>query len=113
MPRPRRHQFRERNLRGFSIFLQHLKGVCTLIARTDDLTTLATASLYETMERMMDAYGTISLLLQEVANNNQNATGLQSVAIKEPLESLKGSVQNLMAHITEEVEKRDDVYYDQ
>ena len=38
----------------------------------------------------MDAYSAISLLLLEVANSNQNATVvLQSVALKEPLESLK------------------------
>ncbi len=113
MPRPGRHQFRERNLRGFSIFCQHLKGVCTLLARADDLTTLSTTSLQETRHRLLDAYGTIVLLLQEVGNNNQNATGLQSDAIREPLESLKGLVQHLIAHITEELEKRDNIHFDQ
>ncbi len=97
---------------NFSLYLQNLKSVFTLLARVEYLTTFFTSPLFETRERILDAWATLVLLLQEVANSNlNNASGLQSVAIKEPIESLKELIKQLIAFTTEEVEKRDDLNF--
>ena len=113
MPRERRSRNpsrnRERNLQGFANFLQHLQRVLAVFSTTEEIESWTTTVLCETKQRLLDAYGTLTLLLNEVALGQENATGLQSNTIQSPLEDLKQAISQLITFSSTLLEKRDDI----
>ena len=84
---------RERNERGFALFLQNLKSVLNLLASADEL---ETDVLIQTRSRLVDASGTLSFLLNDMSNGLTNATGIPSNAIQVPVQHLKNSLTHII-----------------
>ena len=97
-------EFYERNERGFHDFLLNLKSVFRMILsweRLDDLD-----DLNETKTRLLDASGTLALLLSNVrlGNGGTNLMGLPSNIIHAPLQNLQNSVTDLIVIVTARIE---------
>ena len=83
---PRRNIVRERNERGFHLFLQNLKGVVSLCASdevfwTEDL-------IEETTQRLQDSYTTLTLI-------EHDTTSQMNDPLPEHVRRLKSNVQFL------------------
>ena len=83
---PRRNIVRERNERGFHLFLQNLKGVVSLCASdevfwTEDL-------IDETTQRLQDSYTTLTLI-------EHDTTSQMNDPLPEHVRRLKSNVQSL------------------
>ena len=83
---PRRNIVRERNERGFHLFLQNLKGVVSLCASdevfwTEDL-------IEETTQRLQDSYTTLTLI-------EHDTTSQMNDPLPEHVRRLKSNVQSL------------------
>ncbi|KAJ7384475.1 Mitogen-activated protein kinase kinase kinase 2 [Desmophyllum pertusum] len=79
----RRVVLRERNERGFALFLRNLKSVLNLLANIEEQE-LETDILIETRCRLVDASGTLSFLMSDIESGVTNATGLPSSALRDP-----------------------------
>ena len=97
---------RERNERGFRNFLQNLKAVLSLFF-TPDNEQLTTDALRDAKRYLLDAKGTLSLLLNDLKRGDPNPTGLPTNAIKVPLQDLKESVCQLQLILSLEIERRE------
>ena len=79
--RSRRVVLRERNERGFALFLQNLKSVLNILANIGEQE-LETDILIETTYRLLDASGTLSFLMNDLASGVTNVTGIPSSALQ-------------------------------
>lgn len=102
--------FRERNERGFSLFIQNLKGVISLFLFNND-TQLSTESLIEARQRLLDASGTLSFLVNDLASGAPNPTGIPTHAIQEPLQVLRDSLTQLINIVSSLIENSPDSDY--
>ena len=103
---------RERNERGFALFLRNLKSVLNLLASADEL---ETDVLIQTRSRLVDASGTLSFLLNDMSNGLINATGIYipSNAIQFPMQHLKNSLTHIIDLLSSRIEGRNNVdFYD-
>ncbi|CAH3173067.1 unnamed protein product [Porites lobata] len=101
---------RERNERGFALFLQNLKSVLNLLASADEL---EADVLIQTRSRLVDASGTLSFLLNDMSNGLTNATGIPSNAIQVPVQHLKNSLTHITDLLSSRIEGRNNVdFYD-
>ena len=74
---------------------------------------LETDILIETRSRLVDASGTLSFLLSDIASGVTNATGLPSSALQDPVQNLKLSLTQLIALLSNESESRNNAdFYD-
>ena len=78
---------RERNERGFRNFLQNLKAVFRVFLAPEN-GHLATDALVEARHHLLDARGTLSLLIIELARGDPNPTGLPTSTLQAPLQNL-------------------------
>ena len=83
-----------RSIRGFALFLQHLKSVLNLLASEQILTA---EILSESRHRLLDASGTLTFLMSDITNGVGNATGISSVVLQDPVQNLKHSLTQLIA----------------
>ncbi|KAK2566945.1 hypothetical protein P5673_008707 [Acropora cervicornis] len=97
---------RERNERGFRNFLQSLKAVFHLFL-TPGNEQLTTDALRDARRYLLDAKGTLSLLLNDLSRGDPNPTGLPANAIQAPLRDLRESVTKLLYILSVEIEKRE------
>ena len=74
---------RERNERGFRHFLQNLKAVCRLFLTPNNVQPTADA-LTEAKHQLLDAKGTLSLLMNDLVRGDPNPTGLPANATQAP-----------------------------
>ena len=93
--RGRRIVLRERNERGFALFLQNLKSIINLLTHVEERP-LETEILIETRHYLLNANGTLSLLLNNVSRGGENPTGLPSHHLHLPVETLKLSLRQLI-----------------
>ena len=108
--RSRRVVLRERNIRGFALFLQNLKSVLTLLASEQVLTA---EILSESRHRLLDASGTLTFLMSDITNGVGNATGISSVVLQDPVQNLKHSLTQLIALLASLIESHDNAdFYD-
>ena len=94
---------RERNERGFRSFLQNLKAVFRLFL-TPGNENLTTDSLVEARHHLLDARGTLSLLLAELERGDPNPSGLPTSTIQAPLQNLNESVAQVINMLPVEIE---------
>ena len=94
--RRRGRVIRERNERGFSLFLQNLKAVFRLFINPHNLQ-LTAESLTEARQHLLDANGTLSLLKLDMERGDPNPTGLPATAIQVPLQNLSDCVSQLIS----------------
>ena len=85
--RSRRVMLRERNERGFALFLQNLKSVLNILANIGE-----TDILVETRYRLLDASGTLSFLMNDLAGGVTNVTGIPSSALQAPVQNMNHSL---------------------
>ena len=97
---------RERNERGFSIFLQNLKSVLNLLASADEL---ETDVLIQTRSQLVDASGTLSFLLNDMSNGCTDVTGIPSNGIQLPMQHLKNSLTYIIDLLSSRIECRNNV----
>ena len=108
--RSRRVVLRERNIRGFALFLQNLKSVLNLLASEQVLTA---EILSESRHRLLDATGTLTFLMSDITNGVGNATGISSVVLQDPVQNLKHSLTQLIALLASLIESHDNAdFYD-
>ena len=86
---------RERNERGFRHFLQELKAVFLLFLTPNNVQLKADA-LTEAKHHLLDAKGTLSLLMNDLMRGDPNPTGLPTSAIQALLLNLTESVTQLI-----------------
>ena len=87
---------RERNERGFALFLQNFKSVISLLTHVEEQP-LETEILIETRHRLLNANGTLSLFLNDVLRGGENPTGLPSNHLHLLVENLKRSLMQLIS----------------
>ena len=97
---------RERNERGFRNFLHNLKAVFHLLL-TPGNEQLTTDALRDARRYLLDAKGTLSLLLNDLTRGDRNPTGPPANAIQAPLRDLRESVTQLLYILSVEIEKRE------
>ncbi|KAJ7392740.1 hypothetical protein OS493_010395 [Desmophyllum pertusum] len=103
---------RERNERGFALFLRNLKSVLNILVNIGEQE-LETDILIETRCRLVDASGTLSFLMSDIESGVTNATGLPSSALRDPVQNLKLSLTQLIALLSNESESRNNAdFYD-
>ena len=99
MPRDRRHLTRERNQRGFIPFLRNLKSVISLFRSVPDLE-LGLNSFEESRSRLVDARGTLTLIIDDISFGRESVSsqcyGASSEQIRALLISLKNSVNEMI-----------------
>ena len=100
----RTNVIQERNERGFRNFLQNLKAVFHLFLTPGDKQ-LTTDALRDARRYLLDAKGTLSLLLNDLSY--PNPTGLPANALQAPLWDLRESVTQLLYILSVEIEKRE------
>ena len=106
----RRVVLRERNIRGFALFLQNLKSVLNLLASEQVLTA---EILSESRHRLLDASGTLTFLISDITNGVGNATGISSVVLQDPVQNLKHSLTQPFALLASLIESYDNAdFYD-
>ena len=96
---------RERNERGFRKFLQNLKAVFRLFL-TPGNGNLTTDTIVEARHHLLDARGTLSLLLAELERGDPNPSGLPTSTIQAPLQNLNESVAQMINMLPVEIESR-------
>ena len=74
-------------------------------------TQLTTESLFEARQRLLDASGTLSFLVNDLASSAPNPTGLRTHAIQEPLQDLRDSLTQLIHTLSTLIEKSHDSDY--
>ena len=74
---------------------------------TPDNEQLTTDALRDAKRYLLDAKGTLSLLLNDLTRGDPNPTGLPTNAIKVPLQDLKESVCQLQLILSLEIERRE------
>ena len=88
----RRHVIRERNDRGFHLFMQNLKGIISIFLAPQEITW--TEELIEqTSRRLEEAYATLILLVQDVSHGAQTSDPLI-----ESLHQLLSYIQSLHSY---------------
>ena len=102
---------RERNEGGFALFLQNLRSVVSLFNSIEQQP-LETDILTEARNRLLDANGTITLLLNDISRGGPNPTGLPSVDLEMPLQNLKRSLTELINLLCSLIERNSDVDLD-
>jgi hypothetical protein len=88
--RGRRIILRERNEHGFK------ECYINILTRVEGYQILETDSLIETRRRLLDATGTLSLLLNDLLRGGVNSTGLSSNHMSVPIQDLKLSLIQLI-----------------
>ena len=83
-----RRIFRERNERGFQLFLQNLKGLLSVCASDDVFWTVDL--IEETTQRLQDSYSTLTLIEHEVSAQNE-----PGYSLPEHVHHLKNYMQSL------------------
>ena len=73
-----------------------LKSVINILTRVEGYQILETDSLIETRRRLLDATGTLSLLLNDLLRGGVNSTGLSSNHMSVPIQDLKLSLIQLI-----------------
>ena len=106
MPGGRRPIIRERNERGFTLFLQNLKGVINLFV-SPDLGSSSTPNLIEIRQRLLDASGTLALLV----HSRPNAAGMNLLPFQRTLQDLNNQVRELIKYLSTMIQERDDTDY--
>ena len=106
MPGGRRPIIRERNERGFTLFLQNLKGVINLFV-SPDVAFSSTQNLIEIRQRLLDASGTLALLV----HSRPNAAGMNLLPIQRTLQDLNNQVRELIQYLSTMIQERDDTDY--
>ena len=94
---------RERNERGFRNFLQNLKAIFRLFLTSENVD-LATDALVEARHHLLDARGTLSLLIVEMERGDHNPTGLPTRTLQAPLQNLNRFVAQMINMLPAEVE---------
>ena len=102
--RSRRVVLRDRNIRGFALFLQNLKSVLNLFASEQVLTAEIVS---ESRHRLLDASVTLTFLMSDITNGVGNATGISSVVLQDPVQNLKHSLTQLIALLASLIESHD------
>ena len=95
----------ERNEQGFCNFLQNLKAVFQLFL-TPENENLATDALVEARHHLLDARGTLSLLIVELEKGDPNPTGLLTSTLQGPLQNLHRFVAQMINMLPAEIEGR-------
>ena len=96
----------DRNEEGFHNFLQNLKAVFQLFL-TPENENLATDALVETRHHLLDARGTLSLLIVELERGDSNPTGLPTSTLQGPLQNLHRFVAQMINMLPAEIESRE------
>ena len=104
--RSRRVVLGERNEREFALFLQNLKSVLNILANIGEQE-LETDILVETRYRLLDASGTLSFLMNDLAGGVANVTGIPSSALQAPVQNMNHSLTQLIALLSSQIESRD------
>ena len=102
---PRRVVLRERNERGFALFLQNLKSVLNILANIGEQE-LEADILVETRYRLLDASGSLSFLTNDLAGGVTNGTGIPSSALQAPVQNMNHSLTQLIALLSSQIESR-------
>ena len=97
---------RERNEGGFRHFLQNLKAVFRLFLTPENVH-LTTDALVEARRVLLEARGTLSLLISDLQRGDPNPTGLPTSAIQAPLQNLSESVSEMINILPVEIENRE------
>ena len=92
----------ERNEQGFHNFLQNLKAVFQLFL-TPENENLAT----DARHHLLDARGTLSLLIVELEKGDPNPTGLLTSTLQGPLQNLHRFVAQMINMLPAEIESRE------
>ena len=106
-----RRVLRERNECGFALFVQNLKSVINIFTRVEEQE-LETDILIETRHRLLDAAGTLSLLLNDISRGGINPTGVPSNDIQVPVENLKVSLTQLINLLSVLIENNNNTDFD-
>ena len=69
---------------------------------------MSTEDLIESRHRLLDAYGTLSFLLDDILRSSTNPTGLQSTTVLESVQNLKETLAQLIGLLSSLIEKSDD-----
>ena len=110
--RSRRVVLRERNEHGFALFLQNLKSILNILANIGEQE-LETDILVETRHRLLDASGTLSFLMNDLAAGITNVTGIPSSALQAPVQNMNHSLTQLITLLSSQIENRDNAdFYD-
>jgi len=96
---------RERNERGFRNFLQNLKAVFRLFL-TPGNGNLTNNALVEARHYLLDARGTLSLLIIDLEKGDPNPTRLPASTLLAPLQNLNESVVQMISMLPVEIESR-------
>ena len=99
---------RERNERGFTLFLQNLKSVVSLLTTIGEQE-LETDILVETRCRLLDASGMVSLLIDDVTRSDTNVIAIPSSVLQEPLQDLKHLLGQLISFLSDVISWRENV----
>ena len=101
---------RERKEGGFALFLQNLRSVVSLLSVEEHV--LETDILIEARNRLLDATGTITLLLNDVSRGGPNPTGLPSASLEVPLRDLKSELTHLIDLLCTVIDSNDNVDFE-
>ena len=111
--RSRQVVLRERNERGFALFLQNLKSVVSLLTRIGEQE-LETDILVETRCPLLDASGMVSLLIDDVTRSDTNVTAIPSSVLQEPLQDLERLLGQLISFLSDVISWRENAdFYDE
>ena len=94
---------RERNQRGFALFLRNLKSVLNLLISQHEL---ETDVLLQMRHRLLDGWGVLSFLINDIANS-VIATGIPSFSLEEPLRNLECSLTELISSLSDQIKSRE------
>ena len=94
---------RERNERGFRNFLQNLKAIFRVFLAPEN-GNLAADALVKARHHLLDARGTLSLLIVELERGGPNPTGLPTSTLQAPLQNLNRFVVQMIKMLPAEIE---------
>ena len=97
---------RKRNKRGFRHFLQTLKAVFRIFLTPDNVQLTADAKT-AAKHHLLDAKGTLSLLMNDLVRGYPNPTKLPTNAMQAPLHNLSEFVTQLIYVLSDAIENRE------